>query len=254
VRRAGLIAAVVLGVVVAAGAVTWFVAFRDTAEPVSVEEAVTSFRTETEPRHAAPSPIPEGVYVYATRGSEKTDALTGVTHRYPRRSTITVAAHACGVSLTWRVLKGRSTEWVYCVTADGWELRSQDERHTFFGRTETTTYLCQDTLIRPLPLERERWRLTCSTGSSHERGFVHYVSSGLENVGGKTVSSQLVRKRSVFSGEIRGFARHDLRFDSETGLPVEVAMETRTTNDSPVGDVHYEERVTLSLVSLKPRR
>ena len=92
--------------------------------PVTVDEAVTSYRTETEPTPVA-SPIPEGVYVYSTRGYEKTDALTGVTHRYPKRSTITVAARECGVSLTWRVLQGRSTEWLYCTAPQGWELRSQ---------------------------------------------------------------------------------------------------------------------------------
>jgi hypothetical protein len=254
VRRAGLIAAVTVGVVAAAGVVTWLVAFRDAAEPVSVEEAVTSFRTETEPSSAVPSPIPEGVYVYATRGFEKTDALTGVTHRYPHRSTITVAAHECGVSLTWRVLKGRSTEWVYCVTAGGWELRSQDERHTFFGRTEPTTYVCEDTLIRPLPLRADRWRLSCATGSAEEKGFVSYVARGLEKVGGETVATEHVRKRTALSGTIRGFARHDLRFETDTGLPVEIAMTTRTATDSPIGDVGYVEDVVLTLVSLKPRR
>jgi hypothetical protein len=58
----------------------------------------------------------------------------------------------------------------------------------------------------------------------------------------------------VFSGEIRGSSRHDIWFDSESGVPVKIAMVTRTTNDSPVGDVHYEEDVTLRLTSLTPRR
>jgi hypothetical protein len=31
-------------------------------------------------------------------------------------------------------------------------------------------------------------------------------------------------------------------------------MISRTTNDSPVGDVHYEEDVVLRLLSLRPRR
>jgi hypothetical protein len=31
-------------------------------------------------------------------------------------------------------------------------------------------------------------------------------------------------------------------------------MTSRTTNDSPVGDVHYEEDVSLRLRSLVPRR
>jgi len=52
VRRAGLIAAGTVGVIVLAGATTWLVTFRDTAEPVTVDEAVTSFRTDTSRRRA----------------------------------------------------------------------------------------------------------------------------------------------------------------------------------------------------------
>jgi hypothetical protein len=70
VRRAGVIAVVALAVVAIAGAVTWLVVFRDTAEPVSVEDAVTSYRGDTGPAPSGASPIPEGVYVYATRGFE----------------------------------------------------------------------------------------------------------------------------------------------------------------------------------------
>ena len=253
--RTGLaaLAAVVGAVLVLAGVGAWLL-LRDTADPVTVDEAVTSFRTETEPSPDGRSPIPEGVYVYATHGFERTDALTGVTHRYPAWSTVTVTATDCGVSLLWRVLEGRSTEWVFCVSDDGWELRSQDERHSFFGRTERTAYACEDTLIRPLPLRSERWSVSCSTDSADERGIVRYVSPGLEKIGGKTVQTEHLRKRTAFVGEIRGFARHDWWFDRRTGLPVRIEMVTRTTNDSPVGDVVYEERVTLRLASLEPRR
>jgi hypothetical protein len=245
-----------IGVAAIVGAATWTLAFRDTAEPVSVDEAVTSFRTDTdtEPAPRAPSPIPEGVYLYATSGFEKTDALTGVTHRYPARSTIAVAAADCGVSLTWRVLKGRSTEWVYCVTPDGWELRSQDERHTFFGQTERTTYVCDDTLIRPRVAPASRWRVTCSAGSSEETGSARLVAHGRERVGAKRVPAEHVRKRTTFDGEIRGTAEHDIWFASDSGVPAKIVMVSRTANDSPVGDVRYEEEVTLRLLSLEPRR
>lgn len=254
-RRAPLIAVAAVGVIVLAGAVTWLVAFRDTAEPVTVDEAVTSFRTETEPTSAA-SPIPEGVYVYVTRGYEKTDALTGVTHRYPRRSTITVAAAECGVSLTWRALQGRSTEWVYCTGPEGWELRSQDERHTFFGTTQRTTYVCDDTAIRPAKAAvGARWAVSCSTGGAAEIGSGTVVARKRWSFrGGPTRTEELIRKTTRFTGDIRGVARHDLWFDSESGVPVRVVMVSRTTNDSPVGDVHYEEDVTLLLTSLTPKR
>src|SRR5262249_45502230 len=156
---------------------------RDTAEPVTVGEAVTSFRTETE-RTPGTLPVAPGVYVYATNGYEKTDALTGVTHRYPRRSTITVTAADCGMHLTWPVLKGGSTEWPLCVTDAGGKLRTQDGRHTFFGRTETTTYACENTPILPFPVSLKRsWPVSCSTDDAHETGVVRFADIVLLHVG-----------------------------------------------------------------------
>ncbi len=64
----------------------------------------------------------------------------------------------------------------------------------------------------------------------------------------------LIRKTTRFTGGIRGVARHDLWFDSKSGVPVRVVMVSRTTNDSAVGDVHYEEDVTLLLTSLTSKR
>jgi hypothetical protein len=254
VRRAGLIAAGVVGVVVLAGLGAWLALLRDTAEPVSVEEAVTSFRTETA---AEGSPIPPGVYVYGTDGYETTDALTGVTHRYPLRSTITVAAADCGVSLTWRALEGRSTEWTLCRTDGGWELASQDERHTFYGRTEHTRYVCAATPIVPTHSPPgTTWPVDCTTDGATETGTARIVrrQPWWPVPGGRRRSSLLVRKRTTFGGEIRGKAQYAFWFDEAFPLPVRVDMTSRTTNDSPVGDVHYREEVVLRLLSLEPRR
>lgn len=253
-RRAALIAVAAVGVIVLAGVVTWLVAFRDTAEPVTVDEAVMSFRTETDPTPTGPSPIPEGVYVYSTKGFERTDALTGATHRYPRRSTITVVAMGCGVSLTWRVLRGRSTEWIYCTSPEGFDLAVQDERHTFFGRTERTTYVCEDTPIRLAVVPFDPWTVSCTTGTTDETGSGEFVRTERLEIGGDPVLAERWRKTTSFDGSIRGTARHDLWFDPGTGVPVRVVMVSATANDSPVGEVAYEEEVTLQLRSLEPRR
>jgi len=252
--RGGLVAVGALAAVAVAGGAASYFVLRDPTEPVDVEEAVTSFRTDTESSPGDPSPIPEGVYVYETDGFEKTDALTGKTHRYPGRSTITVTAADCGVSLLWQVLDGRSTEWVYCVTDEGWMLASQDERHTFFGATEQTTYTCDGTPIRPGEGGQKRWAVSCTTGTADETGVGRVVGQERVEVGGKAVPAEHVRKKTTFSGEIRGFARHDLWFDPESGVPVKIAMVSRTTNDSPIGDVTYDEEVKLTLTSLEPRR
>lgn len=244
--------------VVLAGLGAWLALLRDTAEPVSVGEAVTSFHTETEPATSRKSPIAQGVYAYGTDGFEKTDALTGVTHRYPRVSTVTVTAAECGVSLTWRVLKGRSTEWTFCVYGDGWELASQDERHTFFGRTDTTTYTCRDTPIWPRgrPVGY-RWRVSCSTAGAHESGSARIVRHGRwwrDPDGSPSRPAVLIRKATVFTGAIRGWARYEFWFDVRSGVPLVIDLSSRTTNDSPIGDVRYEEDVTLRLLSLEPKR
>jgi hypothetical protein len=255
--RAGLIAvaAGVAGGLALAIVAAWFFLLRDTAEPVSVGDVIETFREGDETKLGT-SPVLEGVYVLATDGYETTDALTGVRHRYPRRSTITVTKADCGVRMRWDVLKGRSTTWTYCiVSGGGWAVASQDERHTFFDRTERTTYLCEHTPIRP-PGDRTgaRWDVSCATDTSEEAGAGTVVGRELLSVSGERVATVHVRKTTSFRGEIRGTTTHDVWFARESGVPVRIAMVSKTTNDSAVGDVHYEEDVTLRLTSLTPRR
>lgn len=250
-----LIAAVALGLVALTGAVVWTTAHRDGADPVSVEDAVTGFRDESDAESSRSSPIRPGVYVYATRGFERTDALTGVTHRYPAHSTITVTAAPCGARLHGRALAGRSTAWTYCTGGDGVVLHSQDERHTFFGRTERTTYECTSMPLLPgEPRRADIGTVRCAGGDTSERGVVRVVGMSTLRVGGTGVETVHVRKQTRLSGGSRGTSRHDLWLEAETGLPVRLVLESHTTSDSPVGDVRYDEEVALDLVSLEPRR
>ena len=246
--------AVAAGTLALAAVGVWFLVLRDTAEPASVEEAVTTFREETE-TGAGMSPVPEGVYVYATDGFEKTDALTGVTHRYPARSTMTVTAAPCGFRLRWDVLDGRSTTWTICAGSGRWTVASQDERHTFFGRTERTTYTCSDTPFRPAGAgPGAPFDVSCATGSAEERGTGRVVARETLRVGGRPVETIHVRRRTSLTGSIRGRSTQDLWLARETGVPVRLDLTTSTTNDSAVGDVHYAEDVSLRLRSLAPRR
>jgi hypothetical protein len=237
----------------AAIAIAWL-ATRDPG-PATVEDALAAFRAELAGRAPADSPVPEGVYVYATDGYERTDALTGVTNRYPSRSTITVVRGECGFRLRWDVTDGRSTTWTVCTGPDGWMLVSQDERHTFFGRTERTRYTCVDTPFRP---EDESpgssVEALCSTGAARERGRVVVVGRELVSVGGREVDAVHIRRSTTLTGTSRGRTRHDVWLNRATSLPVQLVLRTRTANDAPVGEVRYEEDVALRLESLEPRR
>ncbi len=253
--RGALAVAIVAGTLSLAAVGAWLVVLRDTAKPASVDEAVTTFREETEADAVSASPVPEGVYVYATDGFEGTDALTGATHRYRARSTITVTADPCGFRLRWDVLEGRSTTWTICVDAGGWTVASQDERHTFFGRTVRTTYTCSDTPFRPAGDGRgATLDVSCTTGSAEERGTGRVVARETLHVVGGPVETVHVRRRTSLTGRIRGRSTQDVWLAREAGVPVRLHLTTDTTNDSAVGDVHYEEDVSLRLRSLSPRR
>ena len=251
--RRGLVvgAATVAGVAAVALGAWWFL-LRDVARPTTVGEAVSAYRRQgTE----ATSTIPAGVYVYVTDGSERTDALGGVTHRYPRTSTITVTRAPCGVRLRWDVLRGRSTTWTVCTGASDWAERTRYERHTFFGVTDETTYTCDGTPFRPAGDRPDTtFTVECSTGKAKESGPGRSVGLETERVGARLVPTVHLRTTTSFSGDTTGTATYDFWLARDTGLPVGIDMVSRTTSGSLIGDVHYEERVSLRLDSLVPRR
>lgn len=239
--------------VVAVGALgAWWFLLRDVAEPATVAEAVSAYR-----EHGAgkQSTIPAGVYVYRTDGSEHTDALGGVTHRYLRTSTITVSAAPCGVRLRWDVLRGRSTTWTVCTGASEWIERSRFERHTFFGVTDETTYSCTRTPFRPAgDRPGTTFTVDCSTGKARERGPGRILRRASLRVGSTAVQAVHVRTTTSFSGDTTGSAAYDFWLARDTGLPIRISMVSRTTSGSLIGDVHYQERVSLRLTSRVPRR
>jgi hypothetical protein len=63
-----------------------------------------------------------------------------------------------------------------------------------------------------------------------------------------------VRTRTAFGGATSGTSTFDVWLARTTGLPVAMKMVSRTTSGSLIGDVHYEEEVSLRLTSLTPRR
>jgi len=252
--RRWLVAGVAAACALAVGLLgAWWILFRDVAEPATVGGAVSAYR---EGAGTPSSSIPSGVYVYATDGSEQTDALGGVTHRYPRLSTITVAGAPCGVALRWDVLRGRSTTWTVCTgPPTGWGERSRFERHTFFGVTDSTTYACTGTPFRP---NGDRtgtpFTVECSTGKAQEHGPGSVVGRPELTVAGTRVPTVHIRTTTSFTGDTTGRATYDFWLARGSGLPVRITMVSATTSGSLIGDVHYRELVRLRLTTLTPRR
>ncbi len=244
-----------IAAVVLAGAVVavWRVVLRDTATPATIEDALGRYRAAAE---QGETPIPSGVYVYATTGSESISALGGTTHRYPRRSTITVTRSPCGMQLRWDVLATRSTTWTVCVSGelaqalDGWI-----ERHVFFGQADRTVWECSGSpwLTDPSAIGTRTSHI-CSGGDTTQGGTVDILGLVPLRVGSTTVETLYMRLRAEENGVARGPLVEERWVERETGLPVRLRYRVRTANDSVIGDVVFTERYELRLTSLEPRR
>ena len=248
-------AAVVVAAAALAAVGGWYLLLRDDPEPASLADALAAYRAQERGGAARGSPVPTGVYLYDTDGLERTDALGGATHRYPATSTITVTGDPCGYRLRWDVLAGRSSTWRVCRGPGGWLQRVRDEEHTFFGIGDRTTYRCPRTAFRPAgDAPGARFAVSCVTGEATERGTGTVVGREERRVSGTDVACVHIRTTTTFGGGTTGSATFDFWLARDTGLPVAVSMVSRTTNGSLIGDVHYEEDVSLSLTSLTPRR
>jgi hypothetical protein len=134
-------------------------------------------------------------------------------------------------------------------------VRTRDERHTFFGIEDRRAYGCGVTPFRPAgDTPGATFPVACTTGSATERGQGRVLACESVEVGGSDVECTRVRTQTTFAGDTRGTATYDFWLARDTGLPLRVEMRSRTTNGSPIGDVHYEEDVTLVLTSSTPRR
>lgn len=251
-RRRILIGLGAVAAIAIAAAVVWGLVLRERAEPASVDEAVARFREEG---RRSGTPIPAGVYLYATTGTESISALGGRRHRYPRRSSLTVTAGGCGMQLRWDVLRTRRTTWEVCPEDDGQRLAESVEAHNFVGRDDVTRWRCDATAWLPSDLTAgSATPHRCDGGDTVQRGLVTVIGVETLTVAGVPVETVRLRVDAAETGAARGPLLEERWLEPATGLPVRIRYRVRTENASPIGDVTFEERYELRLLSLRPRR
>jgi len=205
-----------------------------------------------------------GVYVYDTTGSEGVDALSGGSHDYPARTTMTVtpAAGDC-LDVRWDALAQRWDDEQLCPAAGGgWTRPRTTEFHSFFGQDETRTSTCTGTDVVPPPdpgAGATTW--TCDSpgtgrsGPSHEDGRRNVVGEGHVIVAGTTRAALHVRYTTTVSGDTTGGGTVD-RWYSLDRYPLllrEIIHETDRSH-TVIGTVRYHEDVALTLAAWEPRR
>ncbi len=222
----------------------------DSSQVASISQALRRFRAG---EHGSGGL--NGVYLYATKGSESVDALGGTSHTYPAKTSITVIEVPCGIQLRWAALEKRSTTWTFCSTAAGTELRSSDERHAFFGQSDHTIYLCSGRLLLPKnPVAGSTRSFTCRSSRNTEVGEARVLGRGTIEVGGSRVRAIRVSTDQSIRARDSGSETIDWWLDSATAIPLRIKLQSRTSRSTWVGLVHYRENLSLRLLSLRPMR
>ena len=248
-RRSRAVWALGAAIAVAAAAGAWLVATRENTTPASIDDALARYRAQAE---ASDTSIPPGVYVYATTGSESITALGGRKHDYPKRSSVTVTAGDCGMMLRWDVLQHRSN--VYEICDDGRRLGGWTETHRFVGRDDVTRWRCSASAWLPDTADPGPSPVDCTSSDSAQRGTTTVLGVETVRVGTATVDAVHLRIDTRETGGARGPTLEHRWLERDTGLPVRIEYRVTTLNPSPIGDVRFDERYSLRLVSLEPRR
>ncbi|HEX6424884.1 MAG TPA: hypothetical protein VFZ79_15480 [Acidimicrobiales bacterium] len=261
--------AVVPVAVVVVGGVVAVVVLRDPARPVSVEDAVDTYRDRDDVAdgdggaHATGAPPPAGVYVYTTTGSEKVDALGGITHTYPATSTITVTADGDGcLAFRWAPLEQRRDEEVLCPDDDGgWSRVSTTLHHSFLDQDETRVSACDGPGFVPAPDGDGELAWSCESegsgrsGESLAEGTGRVVGTDTVAVEGVERAALHVRYEDEVTGETAGSGTLD-RWYARDRFPLllrEVSSAT-SSSETVIGTVTYQEDYELVLASWEPQR
>jgi hypothetical protein len=222
----------------------------DSTRALTLADAVHAFRQSGGSADAL-----AGVYPLATAGTESVDALGGAQHRYPARTGLTVRRVGCGVELRWDGLSTRHTVWTLCASPEGWQLRTSDQTHAFFGQSDRTVYDCGTTPLVPnAAAPGTTWPLRCRSAKDRQLGTVTFVGSDDVAVGGKTIRAAHVRVVGDISGGDSGRDTSDWWFDPATALPVRIELTSRSSRKLLIGRVNYREDAKLLLLSGTPRR
>lgn len=250
-----LVVAVVVGLLLGG-----FFKLRDRAVPVTVTQAVADFRELGDAREPSSNETSslqqEGVYVYATTGSENVDALSGARHPYPAQTTITVTQEGCGLRTIWRPLEQRTDDGITCVRGDRLLVDRFTTLHEFFQKKDRRDFRCAaGTLLMPSPpTPGATWTMHCKTEDTTSVSRGEVVGPEDLDVGGRSVRTIHVRLVSTLRGGSNGTRSADAWLLPSNGLMVRTIARARISARSVLGNVHYAEDYELNLVSLDPRR
>jgi hypothetical protein len=288
---------IALGLVIVAAGTVFVLTQRNRTTVVTLDQAVESFKTEERPTTVTPPPAPtaaatshgvaarsgavadtkavdpkaataaplaeakkpaEGVYSYATSGSEEISVF-GARHEYPSRTFATVR-HLDGCLWEHRneVIKEHVDTTVGCNQADRLLLMTQERRVEFFGTKDGALAYCKPPLPLHIRAEKVGTKVvgTCNSSDGTAEATLTRTFLGIEQmtIGGEKVSAVHIEIDSVFKGRANGTAMDELWFAEDTGAVLRWERTVDTKAKAFGTDVRYQEEATFLLESLSPKR
>jgi hypothetical protein len=220
----------------------------DRATPVSIQDVLERFH-----EGERGSGELDGVYLYTTHGEESVDALGGATHRYPKKTTITLASVPCGMRLLWEPFEERSVTWRLCATGAGIELAEWEVAHEFFGQGDRTGYTCSESVLVPAD-DADESPLSCLSDRGQQEGETRVLGVEAVAVGRSRLEAVHVRTVGQVTGGDGGTETTEWWLDERSGLPLRIVLSNSTSRSVLIGKVHYREHADLRLRSTKPLR
>src|SRR5829696_2037569 len=199
--------------------------------PTSGAASTTAPATTT----ATVATLAAGVYVYATTGDERVDALGGSDHVYPETSTITVTSTGDGCLTTrWTALDQRWDETQVCPDGGGWLITARTTFHSFFHQDDQRAFTCtDDSYLLPADIvPGATFGASCNSpgtgqsGASTEDYTANIVGFEALEVGGQQVETVHVHYEVTVGGESAGGDVIERWYDRE--LPMLLVREERT--------------------------
>ena len=201
------------------------------------------------------APIVEGVYVFATKGYEETDALSGQRHDYPEETVITIRNGGCGWISRWEPLRERWEETEACEKPGATSMGRYTMYHEFFQRGVREDFACPGSVIqKPSPRPGETWDFTCKSDRSQVALKVTVVGYEDMNVGGRVVRAVHYRYDAKVSGANHGTMVQERWLSNSPRAMVRMTQQADLRVATPFGDANYKESYRIDLKSLEPRR
>jgi hypothetical protein len=190
----------------------------------------------------------DGVYAYATTGTEQLDVLTGVQRTYPTETGVVVASTACGVDLSWRPYEERTYTISLCDDANTLRFDAYSNHYEFFDNAQQRRLTCTPAPAWQ-PADGSRFETECTGDGVTERRRGSVAVTTLSIAGSRRPATHVVLETET-SGSTEGTTHEELWIDASTGLLLQLQRTVRNRTPTPVGTANYAETLTLTLTSV----